>query len=683
MLEEALALAEAGIFVIPLIPRKKTPITEHGVNDATTSLIQIKKWWKKWPEANIGIAVGEKSGIIALDLDFKDGCNPQFPKQIPPTVTAKTPNGGMHPYFKYPSKGIKNGKKLEKGVTVRSTGYYFVAPPSKFEDVGDYSWVSRGLADGEIAECPDWIVEHPGQGIPQVVQVGIGQRHDVLLAKAVHLRKIGRSKDFILKRLVKLNGEFKDGPKPYDEIIRAIEWAFTKVEAVDANKEVVSARYEPNSKQKLTEEQIEALGREILDIRFKLVVNSSTSILYNIKNIAKKEVEICFNEEYLLRRLRKNIIEKIGMISTENFLRKVFTHWRLSTDSIESPSPFSWKSQDKWSFKKLDFEPGKGNFDSWIEFLNRLSAPEDFMAFIWSIFEINSKSRQYLYLFDPYGQGGKSTILTVLGEVFGNSYAAINNSFISGDGSRWLLGNLFGKRLVVWPDCKNTRFCMSELLRNITSGDDVTVEFKGESPFTTKMYIKFILASNHPPSVTGSGADQSRLIRIDVKENSKKNDPEWRERLRQELPHFLFECKYWYDKKCTNHGNIQIEENSQDLASDSTEDTETRFEAIATRYMEFGPELESSINQWVDLCQREKLSNIEVSNFKDYLRQGHNGHDGLILRRVENGRKVSYCSGFKIYDTARVVQVDTTEGLNGHDGHDEFGRCVHPQDRSQ
>src|SRR5665811_296881 len=47
----------------------KHPRTRNGVHDATTDPSQIKKWWEKWPKANIGIAAGKVSGIIVIDID--------------------------------------------------------------------------------------------------------------------------------------------------------------------------------------------------------------------------------------------------------------------------------------------------------------------------------------------------------------------------------------------------------------------------------------------------------------------------------------------------------------------------------------------------------------------------------------------------------------------------------------
>ena len=47
----------------------KHPRTKNGVKDASKSEQQIIEWWTKWPDANIGIATGAVSGIIAVDVD--------------------------------------------------------------------------------------------------------------------------------------------------------------------------------------------------------------------------------------------------------------------------------------------------------------------------------------------------------------------------------------------------------------------------------------------------------------------------------------------------------------------------------------------------------------------------------------------------------------------------------------
>ena len=69
-LNAAIEYAGKGMAVFPLKPRDKKPLTKHGVNDATTDFDTIEKWWKKNPNANIGIACGQVSGgLLVIDLD--------------------------------------------------------------------------------------------------------------------------------------------------------------------------------------------------------------------------------------------------------------------------------------------------------------------------------------------------------------------------------------------------------------------------------------------------------------------------------------------------------------------------------------------------------------------------------------------------------------------------------------
>src|SRR6266511_2969938 len=49
----------------------KHPRTEHGSKDAPTDPGQIREWWDRYPEANIGLRTG--SGLAVLDTDRRHG----------------------------------------------------------------------------------------------------------------------------------------------------------------------------------------------------------------------------------------------------------------------------------------------------------------------------------------------------------------------------------------------------------------------------------------------------------------------------------------------------------------------------------------------------------------------------------------------------------------------------------
>ena len=142
----------------------KHPITQHGVNDATTKRKQIKRWWTANPNANIGIATGSKSGIIVLDIDPRNGGVKSLKRRkkelgpLPDTVTALTGGGGRHLVFKYPSFAVRkdtSGKKFGQGVDILSDGCIMVAPPSRHATGKRYRWKEgKSYRDLKPAKLP-------------------------------------------------------------------------------------------------------------------------------------------------------------------------------------------------------------------------------------------------------------------------------------------------------------------------------------------------------------------------------------------------------------------------------------------------------------------------------------------------------------------------------------------------
>ena len=110
MLEAALLYATAGYPVFPIAPRGKHPLTKHGFKDATIDADTIRKWWQRWPDANIGIPTGDASGLYVVDADTPEGVawlehhgliNDITPRQR----TSK----GIHLFYRYDaSLGLRN-----------------------------------------------------------------------------------------------------------------------------------------------------------------------------------------------------------------------------------------------------------------------------------------------------------------------------------------------------------------------------------------------------------------------------------------------------------------------------------------------------------------------------------------------------------------------------------------------
>jgi hypothetical protein len=168
MLQHALDYARRDWPVFPCHPATKAPLTPHGFRDASTDEAAIARWWQARPDAMIGVPMGRRSGIWALDPDAPDKAGkPDGRKEwarltaihgAVDTRTHHTPRGGLHLLFRWEThRPVSNREGMIKGrgINVRGEGGYIVAPPSRRSDGTPY------LAghQTEIAIAPDWLYE--------------------------------------------------------------------------------------------------------------------------------------------------------------------------------------------------------------------------------------------------------------------------------------------------------------------------------------------------------------------------------------------------------------------------------------------------------------------------------------------------------------------------------------------
>jgi putative DNA primase/helicase len=142
----------------------KHPHTPKGVKDATNRRKTIKAWWNKWPDANIGIATGVRSGIFVLDVDGdvgKESLKALQAKhgQLPKTMTVQT-GKGRHRYFRCDGAHVGNSVgKLGEGIDVRGDGGYVVGVGSIHVSGTTYKFVDeRGPEEIKVALAPEWLL---------------------------------------------------------------------------------------------------------------------------------------------------------------------------------------------------------------------------------------------------------------------------------------------------------------------------------------------------------------------------------------------------------------------------------------------------------------------------------------------------------------------------------------------
>jgi archaellum biogenesis ATPase FlaH len=124
--------------VIPVGKDKKPLIAWKEFQERRATEAEIKEWFVKWPEANIGIVTGKISNIAVVDIE-KGGDVSELPK----TVIAKTGGGGWHYYYQF-QEGIENKARTRELTDIRGEGGYVVAPPSVHASGQKYEWISQG-----------------------------------------------------------------------------------------------------------------------------------------------------------------------------------------------------------------------------------------------------------------------------------------------------------------------------------------------------------------------------------------------------------------------------------------------------------------------------------------------------------------------------------------------------------
>ena len=132
----------------------KHPRIPGGHNNATIDPNQIDLWWRRWPNANVGIATGD--GLLVLDVDPRNGGNGSLADleqefDLPSTRTVRTGSGGQHFYFEV-TEEVRGASSVRAGIDIKAEGGYVVAPPSLHPE-GEYAVES----ELDPVRAPTWL----------------------------------------------------------------------------------------------------------------------------------------------------------------------------------------------------------------------------------------------------------------------------------------------------------------------------------------------------------------------------------------------------------------------------------------------------------------------------------------------------------------------------------------------
>ncbi len=240
-LRAALAYLARGWSVVPAAERGKRPIVRwQTFEERHPTEPQVRRWFDRWPAANVAVVTGAISGIVVLDVDPRHGGEESLTRLalrnagLPETVEAATGGGGRHIYFKHPGFEVRNRAGLLPGLDLRGDGGVIIVPPSIHPSGKPYRW-RKGFAPDEIAlaSLPDWLLLPRFGGSSQshslsywrkLVREGVseGRRNATVASFTGHLLWHGVDPDVALELMLAWNRVRCRPPLEDEEVIRTV-----------------------------------------------------------------------------------------------------------------------------------------------------------------------------------------------------------------------------------------------------------------------------------------------------------------------------------------------------------------------------------------------------------------------------------------------------------------------------
>lgn len=581
LIDEALRYAAAGIPVFPLHwikadgtcscrqgamcqAKGKHPRIKNWGDEATTDAEKITEWWSKAPMANIGIPMGKKSGLVALDVDTRHDGDKSLTDlieefgELPETISATTGSGGKHYVFKYTEElCLKNVVGFRDGLDIRTQGGLIVAAPSMHQSGNRYEWdAGKSPYEMEAAEMPGWLVDEirkvgtqltekkkPADNAP-LKKIVEGGRNNHLTSLAGTLRRKGISEEGILATLRAENKDRLEPPLDDDTVVQIAKSV---------------ARYQPADESddfKLTDvgnaERFVAMYKDSI----KYCAIYKKWFIWNGKFWEQDDTGKIIT--YAISCIR-NIINDANLLP-EGDKRKAMIHHSLKSESsgklramLEIASgmqAITIRSEDMdknpWLLNcengTINLKTGKLQEHSASDFITKMcSAKYDPNCAIPLWTQLLEKvttgdmqmqryiqkalgyaltgdtSEQALFILYGTGSNGKSTLLNVFSELMAtyaqstpsDTFMLKKNEAVNND-----IARLKGARFVSAIEMEENKRMAESIVKSMTGGDKLVTRFLYGEFFEYVPQFKVFLAVNHKPVIRDTTNSIWRRIKL-------------------------------------------------------------------------------------------------------------------------------------------------------------------------
>lgn len=315
--------------------------------------------------------------------------------------------------------------------------------------------------------------------------------------------------------------------------------------------------------------------------RLKVAVNKDTGL---VKRISDDEVKAIvgryLHEGSSKGRLADALVNGEKLTATTiRFRAEILSALAVITGALDQDDIAFFKQRDDaglaWFILPYRFEEHIFDDTPWYdEFISRCGnakTQKAVMAFIGSLFVKEADRSQYIYF---YGEG-KNTKGRFCTSIFhglrGMAHAA--QECDQNTKRFWARTNVVGRRAVVFEDLGDPNFVTSAFFKGLTGFDYLTSEGKNKDGFMSKIFCKFIIASNKKPAVKSNMADMRRAIFVEpaLFTGESLSEGELAAIWDKEAPGFFAKCYEVYLAEYPRHGWIK---GDQEALAELAEDNE-------------------------------------------------------------------------------------------------------------
>ena len=594
LLESALDRARRGALVLPLwwtdengicqCPKKancdspgKHPLTQHGLDDASSDSTTITEWWTQHPLANIGARTDHEPRV---DIDLIEVAEQLAQDTALPATTqvVRTPRGGLHIVLATPKAVPSTALNLEDGQRLgdlKAARAYVVVSPSIIGKKRYVPLSPEHVSPLEVEDPLEWLAQllpafgftlatAPPNGrrdyeaLAGVVHEGEG-RHNVLVSYAGKVWVEGTAPETLVELLQVVNQRQCQPPLSDGEVTDIAAHFIEKREQRRDNHYpvMVSPKQAPIPK---AFPRTDAGNGELFALlygdRVRFDHRRRRWLVWGghwwsddndaeVRRLAKTAVRHRYLNATTIVDLNERAAESRFAVASENRQRLDALLAQAQTEPPISDAGEFW-DRDPWLLgvangvvdlrsatlrggapqdritlhSDVPFEPD-ARCPRWLRFLGEVfGADQELIDYIWRAvgYSLTGDTSEQC-VFTCYGSGanGKSVFLNSLRAVGGSYVYNVPFSTFELEARTSIpndLAALAGRRQVTASETNEGVRLNEGRLKALTGCDPVTARFLHGEFFTFRPVAKFWLAVNHKPKVTDDSYGFWRRVRL-------------------------------------------------------------------------------------------------------------------------------------------------------------------------